>query len=621
MTKIKIGGGILLFIFSFGVGFSAYWLLPPPHILRTSPKHSNNKAEQDKSIEIIFDRPVSRTLMKKAIVPEVPGVWVFEKPTYSTHLTRKVVFYPEETLSPDTEYTITLSGISNTLKLSAPYDYEFSFRTHKNPVVEKIFPGNGERLAGNGEIKIYLSDPVEGSQIEFEFFPTISFSTWLDRDRKVVSIVPKDRLEPSAHYRLSVYLAEKREDIDTMEIIEEGEMVEVYKGSFQTEGIPGVASILPVGSQIAIDDTVAVRFTKPMNKKSVEQNFTIEPVVRGEISWVDDYMLVFAPEKLEYDTKYTVRIKADTLTAAGKKLGEEVLGHFTTLGEVGVEKILPGNGDHGVGVNTKIKLTLNQDVDRMTAQENFSISPPVRGKSSWQGRTLVFSPDKPLDKNTKYRISLNAGIRSIKGLPSKTGYVAGFTTTQTTFKLPVPAYLQQYSLSCELASLRMALAFRGIFVSEDELLGRLGFDPTPRSVGVWGNPNQAFVGDVKGKQMTTGYGVHWGPIARVAKGYTQASEFSGWTTKQVLSEITKNNPVIIWGYSGSGKKMSWNTPSGEKIHAVGGEHTYIVVGFVGTADNPSRIIVNDSLIGQIYLTRANFEKKWAAFGNSGVVVY
>ena len=37
---------------------------------------------------------------------------------------------------------------------------------------------------------------------------------------------------------------------------------------------------------------------------------------------------------------------------------------------------------------------------------------------------------------------------------------------KTTFKLSVPAYLQQHTLSCELASLKMTLAYKGIKKSE-----------------------------------------------------------------------------------------------------------------------------------------------------------
>ncbi|MEI7480170.1 MAG: hypothetical protein WCJ59_00920, partial [bacterium] len=42
--------------------------------------------------------------------------------------------------------------------------------------------------------------------------------------------------------------------------------------------------------------------------------------------------------------------------------------------------------------------------------------------------------------------------------------------------LSVPLYYQKYSLSCEIASLRMALAYKGVLLPEDTLIADLEFD-------------------------------------------------------------------------------------------------------------------------------------------------
>jgi uncharacterized protein YvpB len=167
----------------------------------------------------------------------------------------------------------------------------------------------------------------------------------------------------------------------------------------------------------------------------------------------------------------------------------------------------------------------------------------------------------------------------------------------------------------------MALAFRGVIVSEEELLAKVGVDPTPHKGDVWGNPYERFVGNVDGTQMKDGYGVYWGPIARVASDYRRAAAFEGWTIGNLTQEIQNGNPVVIWTYAGRGRQTSWKTPEGRDIYAVRDEHTVLAVGFVGQPSNPTQIIINDPLIGKIYLSRALFDKKWKIFGNSGVVVY
>ena len=139
------------------------------------------------------------------------------------------------------------------------------------------------------------------------------------------------------------------------------------------------------------------------------------------------------------------------------------------------------------------------------------------------------------------------GIKSIRGLVSRDFFTTSFSTESFVFILSVPAYLQKYPLSCEAASLRMILIFKGIPINEDQILELIGFDNTPKQDGIWGDPNAAFVGNVKGKQMVSGYGVHWGPIERVAKIYRNAQSFSGWSLGQLTDQLLKGNPVQVWG--------------------------------------------------------------------------
>jgi uncharacterized protein YvpB len=238
-----------------------------------------------------------------------------------------------------------------------------------------------------------------------------------------------------------------------------------------------------------------------------------------------------------------------------------------------------------------------------------------------------------LNSNTEYQVKI-AGIQNTIQTSKPYDLEISFRTENVpqvavaisavqrqTSKLAVPAYLQKYTLSCELASLRMALAYKGIEKSEDDLLNQVGVDNTPHVGNVWGNPYEHFVGDVNGKQMKNGYGVYWGPIERVAKMYGEALAFEHGNIGMVTQNILKGNPVIVWAYSKNGTPTSWTTPNGVKIFAAAGEHTVVVVGFVGPADNPTEIIVNDSLVGQVHWSRSLFDRKWATFSQSGVIIF
>lgn len=305
-----------------------------------------------------------------------------------------------------------------------------------------------------------------------------------------------------------------------------------------------------------------------------------------------------------------------------------------------VVSTLPAAGAKDVALTGPISVQFSQPVSRGVMDK--SITPDVPGVWIFEDpvyathlyRKVVFYPDLGLNSGTTYTVKI-ANIENVLKLFKSGDLEFSFKTKDAppvevnaltiiqkqTVKLSVPAYLQQHTLSCEVASLRMALAYKGVVKTEDELLNLVGYDNTPHIGNTWGNPYEHFVGNVNGNQMRDGYGVYWGPIERVAKMFGNAMAFQNGDINLITSNIQKGNPVIIWVYSESGAPTHWKTPGGVDIFAVAGEHTVVVSGFVGPASNPTQIIVNDSLVGQVYWSRALFDHKWATFSQSGVVIF
>jgi uncharacterized protein YvpB len=372
---------------------------------------------------------------------------------------------------------------------------------------------------------------------------------------------------------------------------------------------------------VSRDTDIRTSFSKKMDRKSVEENFSITPETPGQFVWIDDTNLSFKPTTLAFDTEYKITISKGTKSLDGSFLEEDLSQSFKTIGSVKVTAFNPESNWSGVSIHSPIRVTFDQEVDKSSAQQKFSITPQVSGTFSWNGNTMTFTPEKPLAFTTAYTVVEAPGVQSMKGRNSTEEFKVSFTTQNATTKLAVPAYLQKYTLSCEIASLRMALSFKGVNVSEDDIIPKVGLDPTPHTGNIWGNPYNAFVGNIRGTQMKDGYGVYWGPIAKAARFYRNAQEFQGWSIGQLTNAIANNNPVVIWVYSHSGIKTSWNTPDGQSIYAVRDEHAVTAVGFVGPPDNPTQLIINDPLIGQVYWSRSSFDKKWDIFGRSGVVVY
>lgn len=198
--------------------------------------------------------------------------------------------------------------------------------------------------------------------------------------------------------------------------------------------------------------------------------------------------------------------------------------------------------------------------------------------------------------------------------------------SSTTY-LTVPFLKQKYSLSCEIATLRMALAYKGQTIDEDFLISKLPFDTIePLRIDevtgkrIWGDPYKGFVGIINGKMPVTGYGVYDKPIYDIARQYRNAELLENATLRDVINEILLGNPVIVWGSLVDGRDISWFTPEGKEIKAIAGEHTRVLVGFYGDPEKPTEILLIDPVYGHIRMSTEKFLKDWSHLGNMGVVV-
>jgi uncharacterized protein YvpB len=120
---------------------------------------------------------------------------------------------------------------------------------------------------------------------------------------------------------------------------------------------------------------------------------------------------------------------------------------------------------------------------------------------------------------------------------------------------------------------------------------------------------------------TTGYGIHWKPLAETARNWKKAQILEGGTAKDLTSNLLEGRPVIVWGYLGRGRPISWRTPEGKIINVVVAEHTRVVYGFRGSKELPDGFFVMDPTHGPAYWDTNTFMRNWDSYGRSAVVVY
>lgn len=313
--------------------------------------------------------------------------------------------------------------------------------------------------------------------------------------------------------------------------------------------------------------------------------------------------------------------------------------------------LTPDDETKNISLNSSLIIKFDKPIKRQEISP--SIYPEIYGEWKFEDpliknhlyRTLVFEPAIDFEQNARYEVKLE-NIKGF-GITENTSFNFSFETRKTEAittatgatapeskielksssepeitMLKIPLDWQDHPLSCEAASMKMALGFKGVKVSEEQIMGKIGIDLTPRKNNIWGDPNKIFVGDIDGKMCTTGYGVYWERVAAAAENWRNAQSFSGWTLADLVKEIQAGNPVVIWGTLPVANlhDCSWQTPEGKHIKAYKETHVRLAIGFVGPPENPSKIIINDPLAGRLYWSTSYFLTNWKAFDYSGVVI-
>lgn len=603
----SLGRAALIVLFGL---FAASLAFSPP-----SPETGEQAAAivgVQEPLRIRFNKPVMKDAVTPSIRPAMEGSWSYQDPVIDDVLYRELVFTPSEEYLPETVHHVVLDhlvGLASVYPTTAVYQ----FTTAAYPTVTAAsVPNETTDLLPCEPIHLQLDQVIaQAGAFTITTSPELPLDIALAEDGTSYTVQPTECFKQGQRYLLTAEPS-----------LEFGKVSSSFTVGFTTISAP-TATLADIGEAAVAADIEQLTLkltTAPAEAEPFIASLVIEPALEGNWTETDATTFSFSPtQDLASGTAYTVIIPKGAAMADGSRFEAETRLGFATLGPVSVIGLTPRAGAANVSSDASIKITFDQAVDRASAESAFSLLPAVAGSFSWNGNTLTFKPAS-LDRNASYTIHLAAGVRGTRGPASTHATRATFSTQEASSVLDIANDRQDQSLSCEVAALKMALNYKGAGVSEGELLNILGIDGPLDRGDTWGDPNIAFVGHVSGRQNTTGYGVHWDPIARISNNYRPSQAFTGWSISDVAREIQNGNPVEFWGTLGRASRDSWITPRGATINAWVGEHTRLVIGFTGTADNPTSFIINDPASGRLTWTASQFRANWAAFGNSGVVI-
>ncbi len=188
---------------------------------------------------------------------------------------------------------------------------------------------------------------------------------------------------------------------------------------------------------------IFLRFRKQVVEGSVEQRLSVTPeggtALAGTFTWTQPFLEVeWRPDgPLPQGTKLTASLATGIRARDGQTYDWSETWDFTTGNQPGIIAHLPTGAD--VATNSRVKITFDMPMHRVSCQTNFRITPEVAGTFAWSGNQLIFRPDGPLAPSTTYTVKEYRKARSNSGVEMGWPFSWSFTTGTSTAGLALSA--------------------------------------------------------------------------------------------------------------------------------------------------------------------------------------
>lgn len=581
-------------------------------VLRTRMPVTVKYSAERHSVTAPFVVTISQTLQPMTpqqleITPKIEGSWQYKSGNILG--SDVLIFTPRESFRTDTTYTVRMNQVKRVIVGDANIP-PVTFKTEQAPGISRTSFQDQEKpvLAADHVFTVELSERNRKLRsLVLSTEPRVELEALTSSDDKIFTWRPKHLLPQGQEVRILLT------DANSGDVLIDKTVSIAQEPSLQT----------PVTEHnFSKGDTATMVFNNPMSPETTEIRFS----VAGKGSWKDDRTYQYTPDEVKPGMTYTYTIAKGSRTKQGGVLTQDVTRNFSTPSYVASLSRSPLGNELGQA-QQDIRITFNQPVNTASAESRFRISQGTITGYRWEGNTMIVTV-KDLGFQNTVTYSVLSGVEPIFGLTSTVAIQGSFTTELKTITLSVPYYRQVYAQSCEAASLRMALAYRGIQSSDWDILQKFGYAPRSKDVesNSWDDPQKQFVGDVNGNQgKGTGWGVYAEPVAAAARQFGRSAVTQyGVSASFLARQIYNDRPVILWGIWGTSASIqAWNTPDGVTASGPFPMHVRLVVGVKGSIDNPQGFYVNDPITGSAYWSAnqliANTQKAGPA--NQAVVIY
>ena len=296
------------------------------------------------------------------------------------------LLYP--VVNPETNYTVVL-------KDSRLVDEAITLPRVVDARVESVSHNGFSNVPTTSPIVLVFNDEVTWRQeyLSVEPYAKVrTISVMSSGGGTEVWVYPERRWENSTAYTLT--LKEGIRDIFGHEGDEEFSLV------FTTWPQPRVVEATPIGNDLPPDSAVRVEFEQPVNRRTVEEAFEVNPAASGSFEWLSDTVLEWEPSELQYSTTYTVSVGGET------RDGDQIAAtewSFAIRSQPTVVEAQPiGNS---LPPGSAVRIEFEREVDRSSVEQAFKIEPAVAGTFNWDNDLAVTWTPSGLEYSTTYTVS------------------------------------------------------------------------------------------------------------------------------------------------------------------------------------------------------------------------
>lgn len=377
-------------------------------ILRTQlpvhATHTRHNQRIDKPFSIRFNQSLG-SLDSVSISPKLDGIW---KEKRSLLGITEISFDPKEDFQANTTYTVTAGTIKRTVVGTAVLP-KISFKTESAPGVASFSVSN------------YNNKPLPA---DHQFTVRLTSS---NRNLRHLELITKPKLPliqtttdgTSFTWKSKKLLPQGKSIQVTLKDNKAGETLRSVKVTVAKE--PSIAT--PVkNTNFGKDDKAVLTFSESIVPSSAKIKFNLN----GKGRWRNGMTYEFTPQEVEPGKRYTYSVAAGLRSKAGGILRQEKKLSFSTPGIIAAISSSPW-GSELSQASQEIRFTLNQPVDRKSAESRFHVSSGKLTGIRWEGTALVATVVN-LGYQRNVSAWLDPGIQPLFGLPSSSRQSVSFTT-------------------------------------------------------------------------------------------------------------------------------------------------------------------------------------------------